>query len=325
MPFLAKKLLKAGYDLDTVKLIMGAWRPGTKKVYSNYLRKWAVFCLQFKVPLLTPSLPQVCKFLTSLDKRNLGYGAINAARSALAAILPSVDGIPLGKHPLVCMLVKGVYEKRSPAARYQQFWDVSKVFELFKSWGRSKELSLKWLTLKLAMLLLLVSSQRGQTIIALSLEGLELSEVAIFRLTKLLKHNRLGDRLQTITFRPYDESYRLCVVRTLKLYIKRTEKVRKQTKQLLISFVPPHKAISRDTLARWTLKVMDLAGVDTNKYKGHSTRGASASAGRKLGVGINQIMKHAGWKCVESFATFYEKEIEKEGEVAKRLLDQVAT
>ena len=316
------KLLKAGFDRDTVNLIMDAWRPGTKKVYTTYLRKWATFCVQHRIKLLTPTLGEVCKFLTSLSKAGLGYGAINAARSALATILPAVDGHSLGKHPLICLLVKGAYERNPPAPRYDRFWDVGKVFDLFKKWGRSSELDLKHLTLKLTLLLLLVSSQRGQTILCLRLEDLEMDEVVTFRMRSLLKHNRLGDRLDTLTFKPFDQCYRLCVVRTLKEYVKRTEKLRKGEAQLLVSFVPPHRSISRDTLARWVLTVLRLAGIDTGKYKSHSTRGASASASKRLGVGVNLILKRAGWKSVNSFAQFYDKDIEQDtAEVGQALLN----
>ena len=145
------------------------------------------------------------------------------------------------------------------------------MFSAFREWGRNHTLKLKLLTLKLTVLLLLVTSQRGQTILNLRIDSLEITEVAVFRLQKLLKHNRLGDPLDSLVLKPFDACYRLCVVRTLKEYLKRTEGLRGEDKQLLVSFVAPHRAVSRDTLARWTLKVLDLAGIDTSQYKGHST------------------------------------------------------
>ena len=61
--------------------------------------------------------------------------------------------------------------------------------------------------------------------------------------------------------------------------------------QLLLSFVKPHGPISRDTLSRWTLLVLSNAGVDVSLYRGHSTRGAAASAACRLGVPLNLILK----------------------------------
>ena len=304
--------MQAGFDKETVLLVLDAWRPSTKKVYGNYLKKWALFCVENRVSLLKPSLQQACRFLRGLSDKGLGYGALNAARSALATILPAYEGVGFGKHKIVCWLVKGAYERNPPAPKYTAFWDVQKVFEMFRGWGRTSLLSLKMLTLKLCMLLMLVTAQRGQTIIALSVKDLEISEIVVFKMTKLLKHNRKGDPLDSIILRPFDSCYRLCVVRTLKEYLEKTKPLRKGQQQLLVSYMAPYKAISRDTLARWTVKTLDLAGIDTSKYKGHSTRGASASAARKLGVPINLILKQAGWKNEFSFARYYDKNIDQD-------------
>ena len=162
------------------------------------------------------------------------------------------------------------------------------------------------------MLLLLVTSQRGQTIVNLSLEGMEVEKDSIsFRLSTLLKHNRPGDPLDSIVLTRFKDKL-LCVVRTLKCYIKKTQDIRKEEKQLLISYVSPHHGIGRDTLARWTLSVLSMAGINTLKYRSHSTRGASASAARACGVNLNTLMKHAGWKSQDLFAKFYNKRIDRD-------------
>ena len=288
---------------------MDAWRPSTKKVYTTYLNKWAVFCLERDIKNTEPLLPQACRFLRILSDSGLGFGALNTARCALSAILPKYDGFTFGTHPLVCKLVKGGYERRPPQPRYEKFWDINLVFKMFKEWGPTSCLDLKKLSFKLAMLLLLVSSQRGQTILALNTEGMEVSDTITFRLKTLLKHNRMGDHLDVLVFRPYLSCKRLCVVRTIKRYLKCTEQVRGHA-QLLLSFVRPHAPISRDTLARWTLRVLKEAEIDTDKYKSHSTRGAATSAARRLGVPLNLILKQASWKSADSFAKYYNKKLD---------------
>ena len=320
MSVVFRKLSLNGYDKDTITLIMDAWHPSTRKVYGMYLKKWLLFCVLKKVSVMKLSVQQVCAFLRQLSSEGKSYGALNTARSALATFLPAMEGHPMGKHPVICWLLKGAYERNPSAPKYTKFWDIKKVFSMLKNWGRNKELSLKDLTLKLTILLLLVTSQRGQTILSLSLKGLDLEEVAVFRLDELLKHNRSGDALSTIVLKPFDQCYRLCVVRALKAYIKRTEELRKGEEQLLISYVPPHKAISRDTLARWTLRALSLAGIDVQKYKGHSTRGASTSAAKRLGASMNLILCQAGWRNVDSFAKFYNKELDQDPQTVGQLL-----
>ena len=117
---------------------------------------------------------------------------------------------------------------------------------------------------------------------------------------------------------------RLCIVSTLKAYLRRTKPLRKPgAKQLLLSYIFPYGPISRDTLARWTVNVLRMSGLDTAKFKGHSTRGAAASKAYRIGCNINAIMRLAGWKCSVSFAKHYRKDIELDpAEVPNRLLAQ---
>ena len=67
---------------------------------------------------------------------------------------------------------------------------------------------------------------------------------------------------------------------------------------------------------------MNLAGIDTNKYKAHHTRGASASASRAMGANLNAIMRNMSWKDARSFAVFYNKSINDPRKVQRAVLDR---
>ena len=251
---LKARLREEGYTEDTIDLILDAFRNSTTKTYSTYIRRWCEFCITKKLQVLNPSLPEVAAFLRELEKGGLGYSAINTARSALSAVLQPISGKQVGQHQTICWLTKGASERHPSGAKYPTFWDTNKVFVMFQRWGENGKLNLKQLSLKLAVLLLLVTSQRGQTILALDLDGLHQEEnLVVFTLFKLLKSNRCGDRLSTVMLRGYPKDHR-CVLKTLADYLDRVKELRPDyERQLLISFVYPHEGISRDTLAHWTL------------------------------------------------------------------------
>ena len=98
-------------------------------------------------------------------------------------------------------------------------------------------MSLRLLTFKVVMLLLLVISQRGQTILGLGLKGVDMTENLVFKMSKLLKRNRLGDALDTIVLKLFDQCKRLCVVRTVKEYVKRTARNEKGGRQTHSEFL----------------------------------------------------------------------------------------
>ena len=52
------------------------------------------------------------------------------------------------------------------------------------------------------------------------------------------------------------------------------------------------------------------AGVDTNIYTAHSTRGAAASKAAASGETIQAILKQGHWSRESTFARFYQREIE---------------
>ena len=59
-----------------------------------------------------PSVVQVCNFFAGLFVARASYRAVNVARNALSAYHPHTEGKPVGNHPEVCRLVKGVLEQR---------------------------------------------------------------------------------------------------------------------------------------------------------------------------------------------------------------------
>ena len=53
----------------------------------------------------------------------------NCARSALSSYVSLDDGSVVGQNPVVCRLLKGVFQSRPPKPKYTEVWDV--VLESF--------------------------------------------------------------------------------------------------------------------------------------------------------------------------------------------------
>ena len=63
------------------------------------------------------------------------YRTVYVYRSALSAVLPLTDGHKAGSHPLICQLLKGVFQLRPPQPRYATTWQVSKVVQYIYFFG----------------------------------------------------------------------------------------------------------------------------------------------------------------------------------------------
>ena len=306
-----ESLLQQGVPRQAAKIISQSWRTGTCKQYGVYIKQWCDFCSRRKIDYRSPStsVNSVLEFLTILYNRGLSYSSINTARSALGSLCFDKDTI--GMHPLIRRFMKGIFQERPALPRYNgEMWDVSKVMTLLRSWSPGKYLSLKQLTFKLIMLLLLASTQRGQTVLYFLLKNLRFQDgKAIFVIGDLLKTSRPGSHIGSVVFEEYEE-HKLCVVRYLKQYIKRTEFLRHGEDRLLISYQKPYNAVGRDTLSRWTRTVMTLAGIDTKIFKPHSTREASTSKAFAQHKPLQDILDSAGWKSERTFHKFYRRNIQ---------------
>ena len=109
-------------------------------------------------------------FLTSLYNQGKGYSCINLARSAVATLLFG-SKISVGMHPLVKKFVRGVFNRRPAFPRNTVTWDAYIVFNFLK-WSPAANLSLPQLTLKVVLLCLLLSGQRGQALWLLDLRNI---------------------------------------------------------------------------------------------------------------------------------------------------------
>jgi hypothetical protein len=291
---------------------MASWRDGTSKQYQVYLERWQKFCSRKNIDVLQPRVGEGIEFLVSLYKSGLGYSAINTARSALSSALTIQEGGTFGVHPLVSRCMKGIFELKPALPRYSEIWDVDIVLAYLKGFSPLKgSLSFKDLTLNLNMLLCLTTGQRGQTIHKMNIDFIqELDDGFRIVINEKIKQTKPGKHLAPIVLKAYPEDKRICVVDYLKEYLTRTLELRKGKTQLLISYSKPHHPISKETIARWAKKVLELAGIDITKYSSHSSRAAATSRCKAGGLNLTEIMKCAGWSSASTFAKYYDKPLD---------------
>ena len=159
------------------------------------------------------------------------------------------------------------------------------------------------------MLMGLTNAARVHTLNLLSVhEFQKLPNEFIFQVDGLLKQSRPSFNVQFLRFKAYPVDRRLDVYFVLKEYLKRTKNVRTEDEsKLLIGYMKPHKAVSKDTVSRWVKTVLHRSGIDIRKYGPHSIRAAAVSKANAKGVPIHEILKTAGWSNAGTFQKFYNK------------------
>jgi len=146
--------------------------------------------------------------LTTLFEENLSYSSLNIARSALSTII-TVDGMPIDSHPLVVRFLRGVFNLRPPVPRYKKVWDVAIVLRFLRTLSPVASLSLKNLSLKLVMLLSLVTAQRGQNL-DINLMSTYDSSI-VFTFSKPLKQSNPRTQVKPMVLKAYNYDESSCV------------------------------------------------------------------------------------------------------------------
>ena len=312
-----------GLSEEAVTILCASWRTSTEASYSSSWKKWSRWCEQIHINPMSTSVVNIIEFLTQEFLSGKQYRTINSYRSSISATHLPVDGMQVGKHPLITRLLKGVYHLRPPQPKYNGRWKVEDVLLYVSSLGPTDNLSIKDLTHKLALLLALANADRASDLQALDVRYVTFSPTgARFEVTNLTKTAK-PDRSISSFYPYFDSNPVLCPVRTLERYLKISSEWRSApgSHRLFLSVVKPHLPVTSATIGRWLKDVLRKAGV-AQEFTGHSTRLTSVSIAFDKGVSIVDIMKTADWSSQNTFRRFYYKPlIEQSGSFAHAVLE----
>ncbi len=154
-----------------LQTLLATRRTSSNKLYTGYLQLWEKYCFTKGFDPFDPPIPHALDFLQSLiddPETHRGYSAICTARSALSSIIFMLDGSKFEKQPLVIQFINEFSNLLPPTPRYTTIRDTSEVLNWLKSWYPAKKHSLLKLGKKIVMLILVITGQGEQTLLALN-------------------------------------------------------------------------------------------------------------------------------------------------------------
>ena len=310
MACLGQSYRSEGLSEGVISIIRQSWRSSTESAYSSAWRQWDSWCLTRNIDPLSAPLNSILEFL--LEQFNMGkqYRTINTLRSAISMTHDEVDGTRIGQHPLVSRFLKGVFNNRPPAPRYSSTWDVDVVLNYIMNLPHNEQLSFQCLSHKLAMLMALSNADRCSDLVALDLNFRAYTGDGVrFVIPGLTKTRRNGPPLE-VFYPSFPENPHVCPVTTLQCYECKSKELRTRhatRNPLFISVRKPHKPVKAATVGHWLKAIMKSAGIDTNTFSAHSTRGAATSKAKRVGVSTSDILKAANWSSSSTFCRFYHR------------------
>jgi len=79
----------------------------------------------------------VANFLAELYEEGYQASSLNFFRSAISSAHNQVDGVTIGKHPMICHVLKGAFSARLPLPHYTATWNVQVVLNYLEGLGAS--------------------------------------------------------------------------------------------------------------------------------------------------------------------------------------------
>lgn len=311
-----KSLQTRGFSEETVQIIYQGWSSNTIKQYKTYIKKWIHFCKSRNLDENSSSVINILDFFTDLFQNGSSFSAVNTAKAALLTFVKVNDSASWKDDPAVTKFFSGCFKIRTPLPKYTSTWNVELVLEYLDMFMPLDQVSLKELTLKAVALVTLASGSRAQTIHLMNINNMVIESNTIrFFFDSTLKSSKPGKKPHMLEFSRFTIPTR-CVVHTITEYIKRTNDLR-SSQQLWVSFIKPHKPVTRCTISRWLKTILIQAGIDIEQFTAHSFRMASTSKAAAAGVGLQAIMDTANWSSSINFERFYHKELLDESKKVK--------
>ncbi len=108
---------------------------GTNTAYQSAWTRWSSGCSQRNLNPFSCGVNPFVTFLASLYEQGLQHRTVNTIRSAVFVTHDRAEGLPLGQHPRVSRIMKGIYNSRPPKPRYTVTWDVNRVVTYLSELG----------------------------------------------------------------------------------------------------------------------------------------------------------------------------------------------
>ena len=180
-----------------------------------FLVCWARLYSHFSIYKLYPSI------LAEQFDTGLQYRSMNTSRSAISMTHTNVDGIAVGRHPLVSRLLRGMFNFCPPSPHYTHSWDVWVVANFLSSYNSADLTTLQWAK-KAVTLLTLINADRCSNLAALDREHVQWTARGVqFTVVHLTKTRRSGPP-RKVFYATFAENSELCPVTVLRMHIDRT-------------------------------------------------------------------------------------------------------
>ncbi len=269
-------------------------------------------------------IASVLEFLQDRFSRRITPATLKVYVAAISANHTYIDGVSVGRHPLVSRFMQGSWRLRPFRPARVASWDLSIVLQGLSGhpFEPLETVTEKCLTPKTVLMLALSSLKWVEDLQTLSISpsymdfapGLEVLLQPRPDYVPKVASNHF--RFQQVVLEALSsteaglENLSVCPVRALKIYVDRTAQWHKSN-QFFVCFGNKNKGcdVTKQLISHWMIEAISLAEVrglaSPLGVRAHSTRAVASSQAFLSGSSMDDICAAAGWSSPSTFVKFY--------------------
>ena len=270
----------------------------TIRAYKSDFNDFSLFCIQNEFKSL-PSEPKIVSlYLTHLSTKDIKISTLKR-RLVSIGVIHKLKGHYLDtKHPSIIENIMGIKRRKGSVQKGKKPILINNLKKIINAIDEEKNDEIKKIRDRSIILIGFSGGFRRNEIVSLDYDDLDFVPEGLKITLKRSKTDQFGEG--TLKGLPYFDSSQYCPVLSLKKWIE-TSNIK--SGPLFRRFSKGSKLtdyrLTDQTVALLIKKYLDLAGIDSKNYSGHSLRSGFATTAAESGAEERSIMAMTGHKSTE--------------------------
>jgi len=283
---------------ETLLNLQSSKANNTVRAYKSDFKDFELFCLQNEFKSL-PSEPKIVSlYLTSLATKNAKMTTLKR-RIVSIGVIHKLKGHYLDtKHPSIIENIMGIKRRKGSIQNRKKPILISSLKEIINVIDDQKKEEIKKLRDRSIILIGFSGGFRRNEIVSLDYDDLDFVPEGVKINLKKSKTDQFGEGFTKAL--PYFDNSQYCPVVTLKKWIEISKII---SGPLFRRFIKGSKLsdnrLTDQTVALLIKEYLNLAGIDSKNYSGHSLRSGFATSAAESGAEERNIMAMTGHKSTE--------------------------
>ena len=272
-------------ELETVQNLKNSKSLNTTRAYQSDFKDFSLFCSKNGFQSM-PTLPKILSlYLTELSK-TCKYSTLKR-RLASIGMLHKIRGYYIDiKHPVIIENLMGIKRKNGSNQKGKKPLLISHLKLLINVIDKLSENDIRKIRDKAILLIGFAGGFRRSELVNIEKDDIEFVDKGVKIFVKRSKTDQSGEGM--IKAIPYFNDTNFCPVIALKKWINISRNIEDKIFN-----------ISDKSVALILKKYVNIAGLDSNKYSGHSLRSGFATSTAESGAEERNIMAMTGHKSSE--------------------------